>query len=369
MPDHALLLDLGERSYTIHIGTDLLDRVGSLSQPVLSGNRVFIITDDLVAPLYLDRVQASFAKAGIQTAAHTVPHGEGSKSFGRLERVLDALLDTKPERATMVVALGGGVIGDLAGFAASICLRGLDFIQIPTTLLSQVDSSVGGKTGINTAHGKNLVGAFHQPKLVIADLSTLNTLPRRQILSGYAEVVKYGLIDDEAFFAWLEQNAVRLLDGDTDLRAQAVRHACQSKARTVSADEKEGGIRALLNLGHTFGHALEAETGYSDEMLHGEAVALGMVMAFTLSAELGLSQKSDVDRLTAHLSAVGLPTTLPDTRTWSARRLIGHMAGDKKIKDGRLTFVLAKGIGRSFLTRDVQAQALEAMMTRFVGRP
>ncbi len=365
MQNTPLLLDLGDRSYAIHIDSDLLDRAGELSLPLMTGQRAVIITDENVAPLYLDRVQASFAKVGIRTESIIVAPGEDSKSFATLEQALDRLLDAKVERSTLIVALGGGVIGDLVGFAASICLRGLDFIQIPTTLLSQVDSSVGGKTGINTRQGKNLVGTFYQPRLVLADLTALNTLTRRHVLAGYAEVVKYGCIDDEPFFAWLEQNAVALLNGDLALRAQAVRHACLAKARTVAADEREGGIRALLNLGHTFGHALEAETGFSDELLHGEAVALGMVMAFALSVDLGLAHQADLDRLIAHFTQVGLPTALPRNRNWEPDRLIDHMAGDKKIKDGRITFVLAKGIGHSFLTRDVPADRLRALLTRF----
>ena len=365
MSHQRLTLDLGDRSYDIHIGTGLLDRVGELTLPLMASKRAFIITDDNVAPLYLDRVTHSLNAAGIQTAQHIVPHGEASKCFARLEDILDAMLAAKTERSTMVVALGGGVIGDLAGFAASICLRGIDFIQIPTTLLSQVDSSVGGKTGINTAQGKNLVGTFYQPRLVLADLETLNTLPPREVLAGYAEVVKYGCIDDEPFFRWLEQNGPALVKGDISLRAQAVHHSCTAKARTVAADEREGNIRALLNLGHTFGHALEAETGFGDEMLHGEAVALGMIMAFALSCDVGLSPASDLDRLVAHLSQVGLPTRLPGNRLWDAARLIHHMAGDKKSKDGKVTFVLAKGIGHSFLTRDVTPEALLTTLTRF----
>jgi 3-dehydroquinate synthase len=367
MPHNPLLLDLGERSYAIHIGSNLLDQVGEMALSVMSGKRAFIITDDNVAPLYLDRVVHSFLKAGIKTDSFVAPHGEGSKSFATLEAVQDALLSAKAERSTLVVALGGGVIGDLAGFAASICLRGLDFIQIPTTLLSQVDSSVGGKTGINTRQGKNLVGTFYQPRLVLADLSTLDTLPRRQVVAGYAEVVKYGCIDDEPFFTWLEKNGPALLDGDIELRTQAVRHSCEAKARTVAADEREGGIRALLNLGHTFGHAFEAEVGFTDEILHGEAVALGMVMAFTLSVDMGLAPKADLDRLIAHFTQVGLPTKLPANRPWDAARLQDHMAGDKKIKDGRITFVLAKGIGKSFLTRDVPIERLTAMLTGFIN--
>lgn len=368
MSETALRLELGERSYTIHIGTGLLDRVGELALPLMTGKRAFIVTDDNVAPLYLAQVEAALTQAGIRTQSHIIPHGEASKCFSQLEKLLDAMLAAKCERSTLVVALGGGVIGDLAGFAASICLRGMDFIQIPTTLLSQVDSSVGGKTGINTQQGKNLVGTFYQPRLVIADLGTLDTLAPRQMLAGYAEVVKYGCIEDEAFFSWLEQNGPALIAGNLDLRAQAVLHSCTAKARIVSADEREGGIRALLNLGHTFGHALEAETGFGDEMLHGEAVALGTVIAFSLSAHLGLSPASQTQRVIDHFTAVGLPVGLPGNRTWNTQRLIDHMAGDKKMKDGRVTFVLAKALGACFLTRDVPLDALTATLDRFTAR-
>ena len=369
MSETILCLELGERSYSIHIGTDLLQCVGELALPLMSGKRAFIITDDNVAPLYLAQVETSLAQAGIQTQSLIIPNGEASKSFSQLEKVLDAMLAAKCERSTLVVALGGGVIGDLAGFAASICLRGMDFIQIPTTLLSQVDSSVGGKTGINTPQGKNLVGTFYQPRLVIADLATLNTLSPRHVLAGYAEVVKYGCIDDEPFFTWLEQNGQALISGDLDLRAQAVLHSCTAKARIVSADEREGGIRALLNLGHTFGHALEAETGFGDEMLHGEAVALGTIIAFSLSEYLDLSPASHTQRIIDHFKSVGLPTSLPGNRLWNTQALIDHMAGDKKMKDGRVTFVLAKGIGASYLTRDVPLDALTATLDRFTARP
>ena len=240
-------------------------------------------------------------------------------------------------------------------------------MQIPTTLLAQVDSSVGGKTGINTRHGKNLIGAFHQPRLVLADTQVLDSLPRRQVLAGYAEVLKYGIIDDAPFFAWLEDNASRLIDGDAEARRHAVATSCRAKARIVGADEREGGVRALLNLGHTFGHALEAETGFSDEMLHGEAVALGMVMALRLSARLGLAPAADAERLERHLAALGLPHVLPKPRLWAPDRLMHHMQGDKKVKDGKVTFVLAKGIGQSFLTREVPEAELMAMLAEMAA--
>ena len=360
-----LLLDLGDRSYAIHMGGGLLERAGELIRAVSSSTSAFVVTDDNVAPLYLDRVAQSLTASGFRVASTVLPHGEGTKDFAHLQTLMDSMLDAKAERSTLLVALGGGVMGDLAGFAAAIYLRGIDFVQIPTTLLAQVDSSVGGKTGINTRHGKNLVGAFYQPKLVLADIDALNTLPQRQILAGYAEVVKYGIIDDEPFFSWLEANGPALLAGDDTLREYAIRHSCTAKARIVAADEREAGLRALLNLGHTFGHALEAETGFSDEMLHGEAVALGMVMALELSADLGLAPRDDARRLRDHLVATGLPVCLPGNRVWDTARLCAHMAGDKKVKDGRITFVLAHGIGKSVLTRDVPADKVAAMLDGF----
>ena len=363
----TVTVELGDRSYPIRIGPGLLERAGELIQPMMRGNRALVVTDDRVAPLYLERVERSLTTAGIMPMHTVVPAGEKTKDFAHLEALLDAMLAARAERGTMVVALGGGVIGDLTGFAAAVLLRGVDFVQIPTTLLAQVDSSVGGKTGINTRHGKNLVGAFHQPRLVLADTATLDTLDHRQVLAGYAEVVKYGLIDDLAFFEWLEGNAQRVIDGDLDARRHAVAVSCRAKARIVAADEREGGVRALLNLGHTFGHALEAETGFSDEMLHGEAVAIGMVMALRLSARLGLAPATDADRLVRHLDALGLPSGLPAQRRWDAARLIGHMAGDKKVKDGKVTFVLARGIGQSFLTREVPEAELAAMLTEMAG--
>jgi 3-dehydroquinate synthase len=262
------------------------------------------------------------------------------------------------------VALGGGVIGDLTGFAAAILLRGLDFVQVPTTLLAQVDSSVGGKTGIDSPQGKNLIGSFHQPRLVLADTEALSTLPRRELLAGYAEIVKYGLIDDPEFFHWLETHGHKVIDGDPEARLHAIYKSCQAKARIVAADERESGQRALLNLGHTFGHALEAETGFSEALLHGEAVAIGMVMAFELSVRLGLCPAEDAERLRRHLAAVGLPTDPGhiEGRVFSPAALIEHMTRDKKVRDGRMTFVLARGIGQAFLTRDVAASDLGDFM-------
>lgn len=362
-----LHMELGDRGYDILIGSDLLDQTGALMAPVMRGKRAFVVTDDQVGPVYLDRVLASLDQADIAHDHTQITHGEHSKDFAHLEALVDSMLDARCERSTMIVALGGGVVGDLTGFAAAILQRGVDFVQIPTTLLAQVDSSVGGKTGINTKKGKNLVGAFHQPRLVLADISVLDTLPRRQVLAGYAEVVKYGCIDDADFFTWLEGNGDKVIDGDVAARRYAVAISCRAKARIVAADEREGGIRALLNLGHTFGHALEAETGYGDEMLHGEAVALGMVMAFRLSARMGLAPAADAERLERHLAAMGMPTRLSKQRHWNVERLVHHMAGDKKVKDGKITFVLARGIGKSFLTPEVPQQAVHDMLAEFIG--
>jgi 3-dehydroquinate synthase len=356
-------LDLAERSYDIHVGTGLLARAGALAKPLLKIQTLFVVADERVAELHWPALAASLDAADIGHHLYRVPSGEGSKSFARLEDLLSAILDTRPERSSALLAFGGGVVGDLTGFAASILLRGVPFLQIPTTLLSQVDSSVGGKTGINMAQGKNLVGSFHQPRLVLADIDLLATLPRRELASGYAEVVKYGLIDDTEFFAWLEKHGPALLDGDADARTYAVRHSCQAKARTVAGDERESGRRALLNLGHTFGHALEAETGFSQALLHGEAVGLGCLMAFDLSQRLGLCPKADLDRLRAHLDAVGMPVSLPPIAGgWQEDRFMAHFAHDKKVDQGRLTFILARGIGDCFISRDVPEDRLRAVL-------
>jgi 3-dehydroquinate synthase len=351
----TLTVSLGERSYPIHIGPGLVSRAGELIAPLLTRPRVFIVTDQTVGDLYLKPLLASLDAAGIAHDEAVLPPGEGTKSFAQLDGLLDVMLAAKVERSTTLIALGGGVIGDLTGFAAAILLRGVDFVQIPTTLLSQVDSSVGGKTGINTRRGKNLVGAFHQPKAVLADIAVLDTLPRRELLAGYAEVVKYGVIDDSTFFSWLEAHGAALLDGDAEARVHAISTACAAKARVVAEDERETGRRALLNLGHTFGHALEAETGYGATLLHGEAVAMGMVMALDLSRDIGVCPPADAARLRAHLEAVGMvvdPRKLPGAPVWTVDRLLEHMGHDKKVLDGRVTFVLAKGIGHAYLSRD-----------------
>ncbi len=364
----TLRVELGERSYDIVVGLGLLDSAGQRLQAVLKRPRAVIITDDNVAPHYLARLVASLEGADIRTDAITLPAGEQTKSFAQLQSLSEQLLEMKVERSTTLIALGGGVIGDLVGFTAAVTLRGMSFVQIPTTLLSQVDSSVGGKTGINTAFGKNLVGAFYQPKLVLADTEVLETLDRRQLLAGYAEVVKYGFIDDREFFEWLEQNGKPLVDGDRDLRRKAVLTSCAAKARVVAEDELEGGKRALLNLGHTFGHALEAETGYGDALLHGEAVAIGTAMAFDLSQRLGLCSGQDATRAIAHMADVGLPTDLSGLKTdgWTVDQLMDHMSRDKKVEDGKLTFILTRGIGQAFITQDVDASAVRELLAQWL---
>jgi 3-dehydroquinate synthase len=373
MTTRTIKVDLAGRAYDIAIGPGLIDRLGELTRPLLARPKVVIVTDETVAPLYGTRAYNAFKNAGIEATLVVVPAGESSKEFGTFEQLMSALLDTKPDRRTTLVALGGGVVGDLTGFAASVLLRGVDFIQVPTTLLAQVDSSVGGKTGINTRHGKNLVGTFYQPRLVVADTDVLNTLPRRELLAGYAEVVKYGLIDDPAFFQWCEQNAAALLAGDATKRTYAIEQSCVAKARIVAADERETtDLRALLNLGHTFGHALEAETGFGTDLLHGEAVGTGMAMAFDLSAQLKLCPAVDAERVRTHLGAVGLPVRLrsiggDNRRNWESAKLIEHMRGDKKAEAGKLTFILARGIGRAFVTRDVDETELRGLLDRAIA--
>ena len=360
----TITVDLGARGYDIVVGDDILARAGQLMAPVLRQPRVIVISDETVAKLHLDMLRNALAAASIESAEIILPAGEQTKDFAHFGSLMESILDHGIERRTTLVALGGGVIGDIAGFAAAVALRGLDFVQIPTTLLAQVDSSVGGKTAINTAHGKNLVGAFHQPKLVLADTTVLDTLPRRELLAGYAEVVKYGLIDNPSFFAWLEGHGAALRDGDRAARRHAIVESCKAKAAIVAADEREADQRALLNLGHTFGHALEAETGYGDALLHGEAVAIGMVLAFDMSTQLGLCPASDSDRMRRHLAAIGLPTAPGQAlgNQWSADALIGHMAKDKKVVDGKLTFVLTRGIGQAFLSQDVTRDDLLTLL-------
>jgi 3-dehydroquinate synthase len=352
-------VDLGPRGYDIAIGGGLLAGAGQRIERIKPKAKAAIVTDETVAKLYLDPCRRALAAAGIEAAPIVIAPGEGSKSFATYERVVDAMLQSRIERGDLVIALGGGVVGDLAGFAAATVLRGIDLVQIPTTLLAQVDSAVGGKTGIDTPRGKNLVGAFHQPLLVIADTDLLDSLSPREFRAGYAEVAKYGLINDAAFFGWLEKNWKNVFAGGSD-RAHAVAASCRAKAAIVGRDEREAGERALLNLGHTFGHALEAAAGYSERLLHGEAIAIGIVLAFRLSSRLGLCRREDVTRVAAHFSAVGLPTKLADVKGElpGTDALIALMAQDKKVRGGALVFILARGIGKAEIAEGVDIQAL-----------
>ncbi len=351
---------LGARTYDILIGPGLVARAGAEIASRLPGVRAAIITDVNVAALHLGSLQESLDRAGIAATSIVLPAGEKTKSFGFLEEAVGCVLAARLERGDVVIALGGGVIGDLSGFVAGIVRRGMNFVQMPTSLLAQVDSSVGGKTGINTAHGKNLVGVFHQPRLVLADTGVLDTLPEREFRAGYAEVAKYGLIDRPDFFAWLETNWREVFTGGA-ARAQAIATSCQAKADVVARDEFETGDRALLNLGHTFGHALEAATGYdSARLVHGEGVAIGMALAHRFSARLNLASPDDADRVEAHLRQVGLPWRMSDIPgdLPDAERLLGYIGQDKKVSRGALTFILTHGIGKSFVAKDVPSSAV-----------
>ena len=364
MSRESVRVELGDRGYDILIGEGLLNEAGKRIREALPGARLAVVTDENVATAYLPRFMDSVSRAGLQAGAIVIAAGESSKSFDRFEEVTEAILGERLERGDAVVALGGGVVGDLAGFAAATAKRGMPLIQIPTSLLAQVDSSVGGKTGINSRFGKNLVGAFHQPSLVLADTGVLDTLSRREFAAGYAEVVKYGLIGDPGFFAWLGDNREAIFAGGA-ARAQAIATSCRAKARTVAADERETGERALLNLGHTFGHALEAACRYdSARLVHGEAVSIGMVLAHRFSAAEGLATQDDADRVAAHLAAVGLPVRIRDIAgpALSAQELMAHIGQDKKVKRGRLTFILTRGIGRAFIADDVPADRVQAFV-------
>ncbi|MDO5704432.1 MAG: 3-dehydroquinate synthase [Paracoccus sp. (in: a-proteobacteria)] len=363
--DSRVHVALGDRAYDVVIGRGLLMRAGELIGPLLRRPRVAILTDETVAGLHLAPLRAALSAAGIESSALSLPAGEGTKNWDHLGRAVNWLLAEKVERRDIVIALGGGVIGDLAGFAAAILRRGVRFVQLPTTLLAQVDSSVGGKTGINSPHGKNLIGAFHQPSLVLADIDVLASLPARDFLAGYGEVVKYGLLGDAGFFEWLERHGPAL-HGDPVLLQRAVAHSVAMKAGIVERDETEQGERALLNLGHTFCHALESATGYSARLLHGEGVAIGCALAFDLSARMDLCPQEEPSRVAAHLAAMGMktriadiPGDLPDDAA-----LIGLMGQDKKVVDGRLRFVLARGIGRAFVSDDVQRDDLAAVLAQ-----
>src|SRR3954468_24028420 len=350
---------LGERAYDIVIGRGVLAQLGSRVAALRPGARAAIVTDEYVATHWLRRTEASLLDAGIATSRIVVDEGEVSKSWEGIEYVCEQLIAAKVERNDLVIALGGGVVGDLAGFAAAILRRGVHFVQVPTSLLAQVDSSVGGKTGINSPQGKNLVGAFHQPLLVVADTAVLDTLSPRQFRAGYGEVAKYGVLGDAAFFAWLEANHADIMRGGP-AREHAIATSCRAKAGVVSRDERENGERALLNLGHTFGHALEAATGFSDRLFHGEGVAVGMVLAAEFSAQLGMISAADAERVERHLAAVGLPTRLQDIAGFTqegladADALMALMAQDKKVKRGRLTFILLKAVGRAVIAPDVE---------------
>jgi 3-dehydroquinate synthase len=323
------------------------------------GARTAVVTDRSVARHWLEKAEAALAQAGVATSRVIVEEGEGSKSYATLEQISEALIAARIERNDLVVALGGGVVGDLAGFAAAILRRGVDFVQVPTTLLAQVDSSVGGKTGINSPQGKNLIGAFHQPVLVVADTAVLDTLPARQFRAGYAEMAKYGVLGDAAFFGWLEANHADIFKGGA-AREHAIAISCRAKAAIVARDERETGDRALLNLGHTFGHALEAATGFSDRLFHGEGVAIGMVLAAEFSASLGMIGQSDAARIERHLAEIGLPTHLQDIAGFAqegladADALMALMAQDKKVRSGKLTFILLEAIGRAVIAGDVE---------------
>jgi len=368
--DEQVQVALGERAYDIVIGAGLLPRLPELAGHMLSGRRAAIVTDETVAAHHLEPLRTALLDAGYEATAVVLPPGEQTKSFGELERLLSRLLDLRIERGDTIIALGGGVIGDLTGFAAAVLKRGAGFLQCPTTLLAQVDSSVGGKTGIDMPQGKNLVGAFYQPRGVIIDLSTLDTLPLRERRAGYAEIVKYGLIDRPAFFDWLEANGHRVLDGERDAQAYAVAESCRAKAAIVAADEREAGRRALLNLGHTFGHALETLCGYDDRLLHGEAVALGCIMAVDLSVRLGHTSEPETARLRRHFEDVGLPTALPEIlrgHSLTPERLIQAMAQDKKVTDGQLVFVLLRDIGDAFLSREVPRDMLMETLRKFLA--
>lgn len=345
----------GARGYRIHIGSNLLDSaVDCIAAALPPGRRrCIIVTDSNVAPLYADPLYHTLHKAGLcQDLPIMLPAGEKTKNFAMLEWLLQQILGRGIDRKTLLVALGGGVVGDITGFAAAIALRGIDFIQIPTTLLAQVDSAVGGKTGINTEVGKNLVGAFHQPRLVLADVGTLQSLPPRQVQAGYGEIVKYGLLGDAGFFQWLEQHGGAVLAGDRAAQIHAIKTSCQMKAAIVAGDEQEQGTRALLNLGHTFAHACETASHYDGTLLHGEAVALGCVLAFELSLRLGLCEAGAVARLRTHLAACGLPTTLAGYG-WNPTDLLAHMYKDKKTQGNALTFILARSIGTGFIAHNV----------------
>jgi len=356
---------IADRSYDIHIGEGLLESAGAILKPKLARPWTVIVTDAHVDKAQGQRLEYGLGAGGVTFEKIVLKPGEAAKSFSGLAKLVERLIELGVERNDTVLAFGGGVVGDLAGFASAIVKRGCRYAQIPTTLLAQVDSSVGGKTAINSAHGKNLIGAFHQPSIVISDITALSTLPDRELKAGYAEIVKYGALGDEPFIAWLEKRGGDILAGDPTARRVAVKRACETKAEIVAADEKEHGARALLNLGHTFGHALEAAHGYSDKILHGEAVAVGMALAFDFSVSLKICPPADAERLKAHLKATGLPFRLADVAhgaDFSADDLIAHMFKDKKVEAGALTLVLVKRLGEAFIEKNVDPAAIAAFL-------
>ncbi len=360
----SITVGLGARAYEVEIGENLVEAAGRKIAPLLKRARVAVVSDTNVWGLHGARLSAALAGSGIEAHPIVLPPGEQTKSFEGLATLSDRLLELGLDRGDLIVAFGGGVIGDLAGFAAAIYKRGIDFVQIPTTLLAQVDSSVGGKTAIDTARGKNLIGAFHQPRLVLADLDLLDTLADREMRAGYAEVIKYGLLGDFAFFEWLEANGAAVLGREPKALSHAVTRSVQMKAEIVAEDETEQGRRALLNLGHTFAHALEAETGYGEDLLHGEAVGAGMALALRFSAARNLCSSQDAHRAETVIAAAGLATTLVQIpgHPFAVERLIAHMAQDKKAEDGRLTFILARKLGGAFVAKDVDAAAVRSFL-------
>ncbi len=367
----TLQLELGPRTYSIEIGHGLLAQLPDLLTPLLARPKLAIVTDSNIAPLYGEKLRDALQNAGIETDFFIIEAGESAKSFAVLERLSEDLLAAKIERDDIVLALGGGVIGDLTGFAAAILRRGCRFVQVPTSLLAQVDSSVGGKTGINSPLGKNLIGAFYQPSLVVIDPDVLTTLPPRHLRAGYAEIVKYGLINNAGFFNWLENNGTKLLAGDEAATIHAIKTSCAAKAAIVARDEREGAERALLNLGHSFGHALEALTGFGERLYHGEAVALGISLAFRFSSSLGLCPPEHTQRVISHFEAIGLPTNItaidPEGHI-TAEAMLDAMMQDKKMRGGHLTLILSRAIGDSFLNHDVDKTALKEFLLKETTR-
>ena len=366
MQQKKLTVGLGNRAYDIVIGPDLIDRAGEILGQISANRHIIVVSDKNVAKIHLSRLKTGLNKHVRAIDHFEMPAGEASKSIKMLSILLENILAVGIDRSVLLIAFGGGVVGDLTGFAAASLLRGVDYVQIPTTLLAQVDSSVGGKTGVNTAAGKNLIGAFYQPKAVLVDTSLLATLPLRELTAGYAEVIKYGLLGDAEFFSWLEQNSVSIFALKPEAIANAVYQSCAAKAKIVELDERETGKRALLNLGHTFAHALEAEAGYNGSLLHGEAVAAGIGLAFDLSVDLGICEASDATRCKAHLRANGLPAGLGDLKLneFKADQLLNHMKHDKKVRNGQMHFILVRAIGDAFITGDVSPESVKALLQR-----